>query len=227
MFARRLRDGLPLLMLALQKSFGVNRSHAARACGGYGLPVNDILHVAGGEYAFHARLRSAMRDDVTSFVQFNLSGKGFRIRIVSNRHKGAVHRNRSLSGAIRFAHHDSFHSALARVEHFFNDVGGQEFNFRIRARAIDHDLRRAEIVAPVDQRHLACKARQKIRLFHRGIAAADHRDIFAAEEISVAGGASRDAVPHQFPLGLKPQHSRRCARGDDQRAAFIILSSRR
>ena len=78
----------------------------------------------------------------------------------------------------------------------------------------------------MDQRHLACKARQKIRLFHRGIAAADHRDVFASEEISVARGASRDSVPHQFSFGLKPQHSRRCARGNDQRAAFVILSSR-
>ena len=55
------------------------------------------------------------------------------------------------------------------------------------------------------------------RLFHRRIAAADHRDGLAAEEVAVARRAGGDAVARQLAIGADFQPPRRRARGDDER----------
>ena len=59
-------------------------------------------------------------------------------------------------------------------------------------------------VAPVDQRHARGKARQERRFLERRIAAADDGDRPAAKEEAVAGGARRDAVPHQRAFRRQP-----------------------
>ena len=87
------------------------------------------------------------------------------------------------------------------------------------ARAVEHDLRGAELLAAVHQGDLAAEARQEVGLFHGGIAAADHHDLLAAIEEAVAGGAGADAVADQLLLRWQAQPARRSARGDDQRCA--------
>ena len=59
------------------------------------------------------------------------------------------------------------------------------------------------------------------RLFHRGVAAADHDDLLAAEEEAVAGGAGRHAVAHQHALRLDAERLGGGAGGDDQAVAGV------
>jgi hypothetical protein len=48
---------------------------------------------------------------------------------------------------------------------------------RVAARALEHDPRRAELVAAVDDRDLGREPGQERRLLHRRVAAADHRQV--------------------------------------------------
>ena len=57
-----------------------------------------------------------------------------------------------------------------------------------------HDLAAAEGVASDEEVHLGGEARQEERLFECGVAATDHRYLFALEEEAVAGGARADAA---------------------------------
>ena len=77
--------------------------------------------------------------------------------------------------------------------------------FSCALRVLDHDLRGAEVLAPVDDHDLTGDLRQRHRLVHRRVAAADHRDALALEERSVAGDAVRDAIALERVLGRQPQ----------------------
>ncbi len=83
-----------------------------------------------------------------------------------------------------------------------------KLNFFVGACAVHHDFRGAKFLAAVQQVDFAGKFGKKIRLFHGRIAAADHGNFLAAEEISVARRARGNAVPDQFALGLQ---ARSCA----------------
>jgi hypothetical protein len=65
---------------------------------------------------------------------------------------------------------------------------------RVAARALEHDPRRAELVAAVDDRDLGREPGQERRLLHRRVAAADHRQVAPLEQRAVAGRARGHAV---------------------------------
>ena len=62
------------------------------------------------------------------------------------------------------------------AEHLVDRRVVEELNLRDRASAVLHDLRRAELVAAVDERDLLSEAGEERRLFHRRVAAADDHD---------------------------------------------------
>ena len=76
--------------LALQKPLRVDGRHAARAGGGDGLAVNVVLDIPAGEGSIHARGGSVFGDDIAPFVELQLSGKVFRVGLMTNGHKDAV-----------------------------------------------------------------------------------------------------------------------------------------
>ena len=75
------------------------------------------------------------------------------------------------------------------VHHLFHHGVGHEVNLAVSAGAVEHNLARPESIAAVNQCDPAGEACKEQRLFHRGVAAADHSNLFAAEEETVAGGA--------------------------------------
>ena len=91
------------------------------------------------------------------------------------------------------------------------------------AGAVDHDLRRAELVAPVHDRDLGGELRQEERLLHRGVAAADDDDLAVAVERGVAGGAVGDAAAVQRALGLEPELACGCPGGDDHGLGGVLV----
>src|SRR5581483_8986735 len=104
-----------------------------------------------------------------------------------------------------------------------DDERRQELDLLVRTRAVEHDLRRAELVAAVYQRHLRRELRQEERLLHRRVAAADDDDLEVAVEGAVAGRAVRDAAALQGALGLEPQLPRGGAGGDDHGLRLVLL----
>ena len=88
-------------------------------------------------------------------------------------------------------------------------------------QAVLQDLFGAQLVAAVKQGHLAGEVGQEQRLFHGGIAAADHHDLLAAVEEAVAGGASRDAEALVGLLGLETQPLGARAGGKDHRIGGV------
>ena len=109
------------------------------------------------------------------------------------------------------------------AEHLVDGRVREELDLVVRAGAVEHDLRRAELVAPVDQRDLRAEARQEQRLLHRGVAAADDDDRHVAEERAVAGRAGGDAAPLEALLGLEPEPARGRAGRDDHGLGAVLV----
>ena len=109
------------------------------------------------------------------------------------------------------------HFLLFDAQHFVHHRVRAELDVGMRHRPLQHDLRRAELRPPMQQRHLARKARQKQRLFHRRVAAAHHRNRLVAEEEPVARRAARNAMPDQRLLARQSQPARARARRNNQR----------
>ena len=66
---------------------------------------------------------------------------------------------------------------LPVAERLVDDGVRDELDLLVGARAVEHDLRRAELAAPVDDRHLRREPGQEDRLLHRRVAAADDHDL--------------------------------------------------
>ena len=79
----------------------------------------------------------------------------------------------------------------------------------------------AQLVATVDEIDLVAYAGQVDGVRRRRVAAADHDHVASAEEIAVAGGAIRHAVPLQLILPRKAELSRTRTRSHDDRASLI------
>ena len=83
-------------------------------------------------------------------------------------------------------------------------------------QAVLQDLLRAQLVAPMHQRHVRGDVREVERFLDRRVAAADDRDALVAEEEAVAGGAGGDAAAAVRLLGGEPEISRARAGRDDR-----------
>src|ERR1700676_2558602 len=110
-------------------------------------------------------------------------------------------------------------------DNFFDHRRCDELDFFVGARAIEHDFGGAELGAAVDQINLTGVAREEGGFFHGSVAASDHRNGFATEEIAVASGAGGDAMAHQVALGRQTEETRGSAGGNDQRLRFVSFFS--
>ena len=122
--------------------------------------------------------------------------------------------------AARILQHHARDFLSRDIADFYDFRVGDPADFWILLRPLQHDERRPELVAPVDQRHALREARQKHRLFHRRVAAAHHDDVAPAEKKAVAGGATGNPVPDQRLFRFQPQPARARAGGDDYRGRF-------
>ncbi len=107
---------------------------------------------------------------------------------------------------------------VVHVVNILDNGVGEECNFFVFLGALQHDLRGAETPAAMNDCDLGGEARQENRLFHGGIAAADHGNFLARKKEAVASGAGRNAVSDQLLLVRQSQPARRGAAGDDESA---------
>src|SRR5207245_9050997 len=85
----------------------------------------------------------------------------------------------------------------------------------VREHALLEDLRSTEPVAAVHHEHFARVAREIVRLFDGGVAAAHDREHLALEERAIAHRAIRDALARVLQLARNAQLHRRATGGED------------
>ena len=90
--------------LRFEPAFAIDGRHAAAACGGDGLPVHLVVHVAGGEDALDVRVRRAgLHFDVALVVRLQLSAEERGVRLVADRDEHAVDRHLAQRAGLRVA----------------------------------------------------------------------------------------------------------------------------
>src|ERR671936_63079 len=178
----------------------VKRRHAPRAGAGDCLPIDVILHVAGGEYAGDAGGRrhafsAAARDDV-AVMHLELAGKDLRVGSMADGDEKPFRPDVAPLCLLELVHADPGHPALVaqhlvdhRVEHQADLAVGDALH-----ELVLHDLLGAEFVTPVHELDVPRDVGEVKRFLYRGVAAADHHHVLAFVEEAVAGGAGRDAA---------------------------------
>src|SRR3546814_14558135 len=83
----------------------------------------------------------------------------------------------------------------------------QCLDLRIGEQAVLENLFGTQRIAAVDQRHVVAVVGEVERFLDRGVAAADHDDLLAPLEKSVAGRTGRHALAAQFLLARKDRQS--------------------
>ncbi len=195
------------------------RGHAAGAGGGDGLAITAVLHVAAGEHAGHFREDILVRNQVAIRVGFELASEDLRVRECGRcpetwRWSG----NSQLSPVFRLRRRRPVTSFLltSRTSSTTVSVRNSILGFaRARSSMIFEARNCSRRWISVT---LLAKRVRNDRLFHGGVAAADHGDLLAGEEKAIAGGAGRNAVADQRMLVGQTEPARRSAAGDDQRA---------
>ena len=124
-----------------------------------------------------------------------------------------------------FAQFEAGDFFVVNVVNVFHHSVEQELDLRMLLRALEHDLRGAEGVAAMNDRHFGGEAGEEDRFLHGGIAAADHHDFLSRKEEAVARRARRHAVADQLLLMRQAQPARRGAAGNDQSLGVNLLNA--
>src|ERR1700730_9495788 len=183
---------LRLVRVLFQELFRVQGGHTAGACGGDSLAVTMVLHISGDEYAGNGGQAAVFGDEVAIAVHLQLALENGGVGIVPDGHEYSFEGNFRTFFSFRIAHAHAGNVTVRSVN-FLNNRRDDKFDLRVGSNAINHDFRGTKFFAPVDEVDLAGVARQKIGLFHRGIAPADNRDSLRAKEVAVTGRAGRKA----------------------------------
>src|SRR5215210_4765949 len=133
----------------------------------------------------------------------------------------ALRREHALDAAAGVAQEHAGNAPLARALHLAHGAVPAEGDLLVPEGPLLHDLRRPQLVAAVDQRHLAGELSEEERLLDGGVAAADDRHLLATEEEAVARRAGGDAVTEQVRLAGDAELLRGGAGGDDQGVAGV------
>src|SRR5712691_3641182 len=219
-----MRDSVQPVEMALglvlfQKLFRVHGGHATGTCGRDGLAIAVVLDVPGNEHAGNGSQAAVPGNQIAVRIHFDFSLEHRGIRIVANGYEYSVEQDFACFSGLRMAQPHTFHEAFGGDD--FLDYGRRdELDFPVGLGAFNHDLGGAEFLAAVDEIYLAGVARQKVGLFHSGIAAAHHGDGLASKEIAVAGGAGGNAVADQFFFALEAQQTRGGSGSNNQSLRF-------
>ena len=185
------------------------------------LPVHVVLHVARGEDAGHrGDGRIGLGDDVAVLVELQLPGEQRGVRRVPDRDEHPA--DRKLAQCIGLGVAQAHRFELAVADDIVDDGVPAHVDLRVGEDAVLHDLRRAQLLAAVDQRDVRRETGEEVGFLERGVAAAHDGDRKVAEEESVARRARRHAVPEQALLGFEAEHPRGRAGRDDHRAGEVF-----
>src|SRR3954447_11691361 len=198
---------------------------AAGAGGGHRLTVRPVDEVARGEHAGTVRLGGlSVGDDVALLVEVDLALDDPRLRDVADGDEGACDLDLALGPVLGVAQVRGRQRprVVARGE-LLDDVGRDELDVVVLARALEHDLRGAELVAAVHDLDLGGELAQEDRLLHRRVAAADDDRRLVAEERGVAGGAVGHAAAAELVLAGDAELAVLGPHGQDHGAGQVFV----
>ena len=195
--------------------------HATSTSRGDGLAIAAVLNVSAGEDArdWLAVVRGehiSLRDDVAVGVKIKLPIEHLCIGDVADAKKHELDGQLGPFAGDHVAELETLNVLLLNAEDLLDYGTGKEFDIRVSNGALQHDAAGAKVFAAIDESNLFGKARQKERLFHCRVAAADHRDLLSGGEEAIAGSAGTDTVADQGLLAREIQPARAGARSDDQ-----------
>src|SRR5664279_3995952 len=196
--ARAAQPRTPGVLERSEETFGIQRRLTAGPGGRDGLAVDVVDHVAGGEHALDVGPGSYAGADVALVVQIELAAYQFAAWFVPDRDEQPADGEVALSSGDGVSQPDSAERGSSVDAHDFTVP--RPPNLGVRLGPADHDPARSQGVATVDDGHRLCEAGEEGCLLHRGVAAADDRDVMVAEEEAVTGGTPRDPVSGEFVL---------------------------
>src|SRR5215210_1425819 len=177
-----------------QEPLGVERRHAAAPGGGHRLAVGVVHEIARGEDARDTGASgTALHLHVAVLVELDLALHELGVRLMADRHEGAVDLDLPRRAILRVLEHRLAQRAVAIGLEALHHVRGDQLDVLGLACAVEHDRRGTELVAAVDDAHLLRELREEGGVLHGGVAAAYHDRRLPAEEGGVAGGAVGDA----------------------------------
>ena len=208
--------------LVLEEALDVERGHTAAAGGGYRLTVDVIGAVACGKHTLDAGgggiASRAGADLDVAILHVELAIKDASVRLVAD---GDEHTAQTdVLGAAIFGVLDAQAGDAGVVAQYFihcavpfdGDVAG----LGQRNQLVGEDLFGAELVPAVHHGDVFGNVGQIQGFFHSGVAAANDRNLLAAVEETVAGGAARNAAPLELLFGVEAEVFGRRAGSDDQ-----------
>ena len=110
------------------------------------------------------------------------------------------------------------------AEYVFDDVLPYHRDLGIGEQTLLQNLLGPKRIAAMDQGHFARVVGEIVRLFDRGVAAADDDHLAIAEEEAVTGRAGRDAEAAEALLALETEPARLGAGRNDQRIGAIAVA---
>lgn len=207
-------------------AFGFDRGLAAHACGGDGLAVHMVRAVARYVNAGNGGpdLAAVFREEVAIGVNCDRVSERSGIGNMSDGDEDAFAVNHADCIGLAVLDADAAHIAGFVSFDFFDKRVPSHFDFFVTDGSVGHDLGGSQLVATMNQRDLATKAREENGFFAGSIATADNDDIHIAIEGSIAGRAGGDSLAAEhFLFARNSQQTWRGSSRDDDGARFVFL----
>src|SRR6267142_4333388 len=207
--------------------FGLKRGHAAEAGGGDGLAVDFVGDVAGGEHAgYRGRGRVRRHLDIARGLQLDLAADEFGRRRMPDGDEDAVRRHFRQLTVFDILEPDMGDLArILRAADLVDRAVPDHSGLGMLEQSLLQDALGAEMVTAVYDGDLGGKIGEKQRFLDRGIAAANHHDLLATIEKSVAGRACRDAKSLEFFFRRHAEPARLCAGSEDHGLGEIDVAA--
>ena len=182
-----------------------------------------VVDVAGDEDTVDLRAGFVVDDEIALVVDIQPVAERVGVRSVADSDEEAFHVDLVGLAGLRVTQSQARDFRVAK--HFVHGRVQPDRDLGVRDGAVDHDLAASEGIPPVEEMDLRREPRQEGRLFERGVAATDDRDLLVPEEEPVARRAGTDTATAQPGLALEPKPQSGGARGDDDRLPPVFRAA--
>src|SRR5262249_7539498 len=162
------------------------------------LSVDVILDVARGKDSWNTGPASVTRENVAIVIHLNQPLENLSIGNMSNRYKNTIAFEIGDLTVLQIFELDPFDILGFNVIDVLNGGVPHEVDFGVFEGAFLHDLGSPQLVPAVNGRDLIGILGQEGRFLNRRIAASHHDDLFAFEEVTVAGCTGRYPVSDEL-----------------------------
>ncbi len=188
------------------------------------LAIAVVDQVAGGEHSGNVgQRRAALRDHVAGLVDVDLTSHELGLGLVADGDERAGDLELPRGPIDCIAQARDAQGTLITSGKLVDHVWGDELDVLDRARSLEHDLRRAELVSAVDDHHRGGELGQEHRLLHRRVATTDDDRRQIPVERRVAGRAIAHPAAAELILAGHPELAVLCAHSQDHSAGQMYV----